>query len=240
MRTTSITIALIILCTFLSSCYKETIRASGEITREQVNFTGYTGLRVSNAFNVYVNFSDTEENITVEANEDIQHYIVVEKDGNDLVVRLKRFTNIRGNATLNVYITTKNINYFDISGASNISLESNLVASSAVLDLSGASNFSGEVTVDRLDLESHGASNIDLYGQVGQMDVALSGSSELRNFDLSVQRLDIELSGASDAFLSVITSIDIDASGASSLTYQGDAVINSKRMSGASQLIKRE
>ena len=206
----------------------------------EINLSGYSGLRVSHAFNVFVTFSDTEERIVVEANDDIQGHIIVEKDRNHLIVRLRKHTNIKGNATLNVYITTDNITYFDAAGASNITLENELVAEKAAIELSGASNFSGALNLARLDLESHGASNIDIFGNIDQFDASLSGSSDLRDYDLTVKELYIELSGASDAFLSVTESIDIDASGASSLNYRGDASVDKKRLTGASQIIKRE
>ncbi len=240
MKTTTILIAFVVLCTLLSSCYKDTIRVSGDVTREEINLSGYSGLRVSHAFNVFVTFSDTEERIVVEANDDIQGHIIVEKDRNHLIVRLRKHTNIKGNATLNVYITTDNITYFDAAGASNITLENELVAEKAAIELSGASNFSGALNLARLDLESHGASNIDIFGNIDQFDASLSGSSDLRDYDLTVKELYIELSGASDAFLSVTESIDIDASGASSLNYRGDASVDKKRLTGASQIIKRE
>ncbi len=47
------------------------------------------------------------------------------------------------------------------------------------------------------------------------------------------------MSGASDAYLSIAETIDVVASGASSLTYKGEATIGTKRLSGSSQLIKK-
>ena len=102
----------------LTSCEKETVNVSGEVTRVQVNLKGFTGLKVASAFNIFVTFSDTEEEIIVEANEDIQNLVIVEMIDNNLEIKLKKQTNIRGNATMNVYITTKNINYYLATGAS--------------------------------------------------------------------------------------------------------------------------
>lgn len=224
-----------------SSCYKDTIRVSGEVVRTEVNLSGYTGLRVSNAFNAHVAFSDTEEKIIVEANSDIQDRIVVKLEGNDLVVRLKRFTSIRGNATLNVYITTKNIHFFDISGASSITLDSPLELDTAGhIEISGASHFRGELRASDLEIDASGASDLDIYGEVGFLDAALSGASNLREYDLSVDQLDMRLSGASNAFLTVQEKIDIKASGASTLNYKGGAEFGRRELTGASEVRKRD
>lgn len=224
----------------LTSCEKETVNVSGEVTRVQVNLKGFTGLKVASAFNIFVTFSDTEEEIIVEANEDIQNLVIVEMIDNNLEIKLKKQTNIRGNATMNVYITTKNINYYLATGASKITLESELIAELAKIDLSGASIFTGQINTDILELEAEGASKIDIFGQTGEFKAELSGGSGLLNYDFLVKNITIALSGASNAQLTVSESIKIDASGASSLTYMGDALVTQKHLTGASELIKKE
>jgi hypothetical protein len=240
MKTTSMLTGLIFGIVLLTSCDKETVNVSGEVTRVQVNLTGFTGLKVASSFSAFVTFSDTEEKIIVEANEDIQNLVVVEIKDNNLEIKLKKQTNIRGNATMNVYITTKNINYYLATGASRITLESELIAESAKIDLSGASIFSGQLNTDNLELEAEGASQIDIFGKTGEFKAELSGGSGLLNYDFLVKNLTIALSGASNAQLAVSESIKIDAAGASSLTYEGAALVTEKHLTGASQLIKKD
>jgi hypothetical protein len=62
----------------------------------------------------------------------------------------------------------------------------------------------------------------------------------LLNYDFLVKNLTIALSGASNAQLSVSETIKIDAAGASSLTYEGGALVTEKHLTGASQLIKKD
>ena len=94
--------------------------------------------------------------------------------------------------------------------------------------------------MNRLNLDMGGASSLDLYGTISLLDAELTGSSDIRDFDLVVKDLKLKMSGASEAFLSIIESIDISASGASSLKFKGDAKINNKRLSGASEIVKIE
>ena len=239
MKTKLIHIGLILISTFISSCDYERIRARGEVTSREFNFSGYTSLKVSDAFNVYVQFSDTEESIVIEANENLQDRIRIDMEGNTLDIRIKDRTSMKGDATLNMYIATKSITEFNITGASKLTLESALVAADADIRLSGASEFEGELNVGRLELDAKGASDIDIFGKVDRLDSSLSGASKLTNYDLAVEILDIHLKGASDAFLSVSKTIDIEASGASKLNYKGEAVIRGIKLSGASEIIKR-
>ena len=239
MKTISIIFSLALLFSTLSSCDYDRIRASGDITSQEVHYSDFSGLKLSNAFSAYVSFSDTEEKIEIEANENLHDNIIVRKDGNNLIVKLKSHTAIRGKATLNVYITTKSITDFDISGASELILETPLIAEDASIELSGASEFYGELNLGRLELDSSGASNSNLFGNVGELDASLAGSSELKDYDLLLDKLDIRLSGASDAYVTVNKVIEIRGSGASTLNYKGNAEIGSKNLSGASKIKKR-
>ncbi|MFK7813475.1 MAG: head GIN domain-containing protein [Maribacter sp.] len=233
-------IALILVAGLLTSCDHDTIRASDEVSSLDYSIPDYATLKVSNAFNTTVTFSETEESIRIEANDNLHDRIVVQREGNSLIIKLKKFTNVRGNATLNAYIVTKDISKFDLSGATKLTLENIWENTNGSIELSGASNFTGEVTIDRLNLDMGGASSLDLYGAATTLDADLSGSSDIRDFDLSVVDLKIEMSGASEASLSISESIDIRASGASSLKFKGDAAITYKRLTGASEIVKIE
>lgn len=238
MKTKSIVIVLILALGFLSSCDHDTIRASDEVSSLEYSIPDYSTVQVSNAFNTNVTFSDTEESIRIEANENLHDRIIVQREGNSLIIKLKKFTNVRGNATLNAYIVTKDISKFDMAGASKLTLENVWNSSEGRIELSGASNFTGEVAIDRLNLDMGGASSLDIYGNSSSLDANLSGSSDIRDFDLSVVDLKIQMSGASEASLSISESIDIRASGASSLQFKGDAKITYKRLTGASEIVK--
>lgn len=227
---------ILLALALLNSCDHDTIRASGQVTSLDYSIPAYSELKVSDAFHAYVTFSDTEESVRVEANDNLHDRIVVQKEGKALVVRLKNFTNVRGNATMNVYITTKNIATFDLSGASRVTLDNEWTVSDGRIDLSGASNFLGGVTAERLYLDTTGASSLDLFGSVSSLNAKLKGSSDIKDFDLQVAHLNIALSGSSEAFLSVAETIDIEASGSSTLHYKGEATVNSQKLSGSSEI----
>lgn len=232
--------ALLATALLMSSCETDSIRASNEISNREYNFTEYSGLEISGDFNAFVRFSETEERIEIEANENLHNKILVTKDGNTLKIRLQNNTNIRGNATLNAYITTRNISNYWVSGDSDIELETVLVTDNASIDVRGDSGFTGEIDVNTIFIDLKGDSEADIFGTATQLDGDLSGDSKLKDYDLSVNDLNLKLSGDSTAFLSVTNTIDIDASGDSELNYRGDAEIIRQRLTGDSKINKRD
>ncbi len=222
-----------------TSCENDSIRASGEVTTREFTFSGYTTVKVGGAFDVFVQFSETEESVRIEANENLQDRLEVRVVGTTLRIQPEDNLQIKGNATLRAFITTNALSNFDISGASALTLEDQWIVDNGSITMSGASNFTGEVTANELEIRTSGASDVDIFGAVEALNADLSGSSDLKDFDLQVQRLDIDLSGSSDAFLSVNQSIEIDASGSSSLNYRGNPEILRQNLSGSSELRRR-
>ena len=223
----------------LNSCeINDRIIPSGNVTTEAKYFSGYDKLDVSNAFTVFVNFSDTEEIIEIEAEENLHTYITVRKVGDVLYIGLQDHVHIWGNATLNVYITTKQVVDYRVSGASEIIVDDKISAGSVSIDLSGASNFRGDLEVDNANVYASGASGIELEGTANTFDANVSGASSIKDYNLAVNDLYIDLSGASDAFLTINDRIYVNASGASTLYFKGTGVIADQDLSGASEVIR--
>lgn len=236
---TRIVAILVFIGLLIVSCDTEHIRASDVVTVQEVSFTNYSALNVSDEFNVYITFSDTEEKIEIEANRNLHDRIVVRKDGDKLIVKMEDNLNINGKRTLNIYIVTKQITDFEIKGNSRVVLENVLDAQSAKIALYGDSFFTGELFLNDLKIAAKGDSRIDAYGDVGLLYADLSGDSTLKDYDLEVDDLILDLRGDSDAYLSVSNTIDIDARGDSTLYYKGNAIVTREHLRGDSKIIRK-
>lgn len=240
MKTKTLLLGFIILSGLMTSCDHETIRASNDISTQEFSFRDYSSLEVSDDFNVYVRFSDTEEHIEIEANENLLDKVNVTKTNNTLKVKIDDHLWVRGNTTLNAFITTKNISKFRISGDSSVELESLLTSDNVSLTLLGDSRFLGEIDALELNIDAKGDSDIDLIGRADKIDADLSGDSTFKDYGLISEDLRIELSGDSDAYLTVTNTIDIEARGDSKLNYKGNADIIYQRLTGDSKIRKKD
>ena len=215
---------------------KDIIPSENVITQEYT-FSEYENIETESAFTIYLNFSDTEESIVVESNENLFQYIEVTKSSDNLKIGFRENISIKGSATLKAYITTKNIKGFSASGASRFIVDDAIETDDVTVFLSGASQFAGELSVESLKADMSGASLMDLEGETVSCDITASGASSVGNFDFSTGYLKVNFSGASSASLTVTGEMDVSASGASTIRYKGDATINSQNLSGGSQII---
>lgn len=239
MKKIAIYTLLLVLIISQISCISESIRVSGEVSTISYAFSDYDALEISNDFNAFIKFSDTEEKIEVEANDNLHQHIIIKMINGKLSIKLKNLINVRGKEVLNLYITTRKIIDFKASGDSNITLENELISPNINIEVTGDSNFAGAITTSNLKILARGDSKVDVYGNADDLNAILQGDSKLDDYDLLVKDLKIKLSGDSTAHLSVSESIDVDASGDSYLYYKGEATIIFERLTGGSRIIKK-
>jgi len=240
--TTKFTAMLIGLSMYLAGCTNhDTIVPSANVTTQERFIQDYTGIEVSTAFLVDVEYSATEESIIIEANENLHQFIEVEKENDILRIKLRDNTNISGSATFKAHVISKNyLNSFSASQASHITLINPQESTDVTLRLTGASLFNGGIIANSLTVFIDDASNATLIGSADTFTANSSDASILGSFGMITQNASLQLSGASNASLTVNSTINLTASGASIFTYKGTAVVNQLDLSGASKIIKAD
>jgi len=174
----------------------------------------YTKLDVSNAFEVTV--SDQVTDVVVTVGELAHDRVVVKVVDGELLIGFKPNTNYSGKAK--AVIPAAVLRKLDLSGAS--SFTGDLRGDDVDIELSGASTYRGTVEATELDIDLSGASDAILSGACQtKMEIDLSGASTLKAANLSAMSVYGEMSGASDADVTVCSDLNVELSGASTLTY---------------------
>ena len=233
---------LVGLSLLLSACVNDnTIVPSANITAQERFIQDYSGIDVSTAFLVDVEYSATEESIIIEANENLHQFIEVEKVNNILRIKLRDNTSISGSAIFKAHVITSNyLNSFFASQASNITLINPQESAEVNVGLTGASFLTGTIIANSITAFIDGASNASLQGSADTFTLNADEASLVGSFEMITGNANLQLSGASNANLTVNGTINLSASGASIFTYKGTAVVNQLDLSGASQIIKAD
>lgn len=121
-----------------------------------------------------------------------------------------------------------------LSGASHLEMH-RISCANLRLEISGASNLVGEANIaGDVNMRISGASRVDLSGSGEEAKIELSGASQARLSNFTLNSADVHISGASSAYLKVNQTLDLDLSGASRLEYTGNPVTGKLRVGGAS------
>lgn len=210
-----------------------TIRDPNAQVREAKNFHG---ISVGNAFSVVL-VQGHEEAVAVSASEDkYRDMIRVEVKNGILHIGLEKGKWNIGNRKLKAYISFRNIDKLDISGACDVRVEGVLKSDDLRVELSGASDLKGKLEVAQLSVKLRGASDMKVDGSVTRMSIDASGASKFKGFGLAADYCNANASGASDIKITVNKELSVHASGASDIDYKGTGVIRDLKTSGASNV----
>jgi hypothetical protein len=216
---------------------QKTISDPNAEVREAKNFHA---IELSSAFDVYLTQSN-EESVAVSASEvKFKENIEVDVKGGVLIIRYDNKGKWNtGNKKLKAYISFKQLDKLNVSGACDVYVVGNWKANNLKIDLSGASNLKGKLEAEKLMVDQSGASDMTLTGIVGQLNIEASGASDFKGFDLVVDYCNAKASGASDIKITVNKELSAEASGASDVKYKGSGLMRDIKTSGASSISRR-
>ena len=216
----------------VGACGATTIKGSGKVVTKDYSVSSFSRLQVSDAFIVNLSVGDAEA-VTVRVDDNLVDRLDVGASGETLHLGLKSGTSVR-DATLEADVTVRSLSSLELSGASQIRWSDSLTGQKLDARLSGAAMVEGPVQLGEIDLGLSGASQARLLGTADRVVIDGSGASQIESLDLQARDLEITLSGATQATLSVSDTISADLSGASQLHYMGSPQFTKKDLSGAS------
>lgn len=234
-------LVMAIVCTGTGLFAQKTIN---DANAEARTVGGFHGIRVSNAFEVYIT-QGNEDAVAVSASkQEYRDKITTKVENGILIIRFETERNfwksIGGDKTkLKAYISIKKIDKLDVSGACNVYFEEGISADELDIDFSGASDLKGKVEVKKLTVDLSGASDVTLSGNAADLKVEVSGASDFKGFDLVTNYCNVTATGASSINITVNKELSAHASGASSVRFRGEGLIRDIKTSGASNVTRK-
>lgn len=223
--------AILSFVLFISSCVGS-IQGNGDVQKATRKVDDFSKISISGGYEVFLRQGD-QCMLEIEADENLHDHIISENQGS----WLKIYTDepIHGSKSLKLYITVKNIETIDISGAVELHTKSTIIAKDLALDLSGAGDIEMDVEANKLNFDLRGGSELSLRGRAEKASIDIAGAGELKALELETDYMSIDISGAGSAEVFVNKELSADISGAGSIRYKGQPVV-SKDVSGAGSI----
>ncbi|MFL5744502.1 MAG: head GIN domain-containing protein [Niastella sp.] len=192
----------------------------------------FQSIRVSDGIDLYL-IQSTEEGLVVSATE------IAQRDKMRTVVEngeLRIFLNGGGfnwkGRKFKAYVSVKTLNKLRATGGSDIIIQGELKLDKLNLELAGGSDFNGQVAVTDLTVDQSGGSDVHMKGSVVNLRIDAHGGSDFKAEELVAEYAIIDVSGGSDATLTVNKEMAAEASGGSDVKYKGHPVIKYKSATG--------
>ncbi|MGZ5246011.1 MAG: head GIN domain-containing protein [Flavitalea sp.] len=208
---------------------------------QQRDLKGFHAIKVSHAFDVYISQGDEEGVVVSAKTKEFRDLITTSVENGVLKIGYgERGWKGSGNRQLKVYISVKELDQLNASGACDLVITGTLKAKDLMVDLSGASDLKGNIEAEFLNAEISGASDVTISGKVDGLKIEANGASDFKGYDLIAEKCEAKASGASDIKITVNKELNAEASGASGVSYKGAGVIRDIKSSGASSISKKD
>jgi hypothetical protein len=232
-------LSVLVMILLLSGCVvnlQDSISGNGHVVKQKRNVAEFTGIKVGSGIDVFLTQGD-EQNLEVEADENLQDWIKTEVTGN--VLHIFTDKSIRIAKTKNVHITCRILNSIDISSAGDVTGVTPFKTDKLDIEMSSAGDLRMEADANEITISISSAGNADLKGKTGLLKAELSSAGDLNAYDLEAGKGDITVSSAGKARVFITEEASFNCSSAGDIDYKGDPRIREIQTSSGGSVNKK-
>ena len=208
-----ILIVLLVGCVVVvAGCHLPGVRGNGQIKTEERQVGAFANLDAGGAFEIEWESGSPALRITTDEN--LLPYI--ENNVSDDTLRLRTRDHIWPTHGIKIVISSPTRTGGRLRGAVKLTVK----------QLSGPT----------FALESKGASEVTLSGNIDRLSVDMTGASQLAAAGLQTKTAEISTTGAGDSEVAVSDTLNVAITGAGKVTYSGNPATIKKQITGAGSI----
>jgi len=191
------------------------IQGNGKRELQKRQVAAFTSISTNGAFTIEVT-CQKEPSLEIEGDENVLDFVKTEVNSN--ILRLENSQNYSVSEPVRVKISLPNLEGLAVNGAGHI-------------DVKGLKN-------DKFEIETNGAPAITVAGTTKMVDIAANGAGKVDAQNLHATRAVVDARGVAKVDLDVSDQLDVEISGPSSVTYNGNPTVN-KNIHGPGKLTRK-
>lgn len=221
-----------------SAQWGKKIKGNGNMVTMERTTADYEEISVAGFFDVDL-VSGTEGNLLIEAEENLQEYIITEVKGDKLTIKVKNGVNLRPsswNDGIRITVPVTHISALSLSGSGDVTSSTPLKSSDFSTHMSGSGDITLTIESDKLSATMSGSGDIRLSGVAKQFYVQISGSGDVSAFDLEADEVDANISGSADIQVTANQALKARVSGSGDIRYRGNPEKIDTKASGSGDI----
>jgi hypothetical protein len=202
----------------------QSVSGSGQMQTEMRPVTGFTAVQLEASMTVEIRQSGTEA-VQVRADDNLLPLIetFVESRGSEsvLVVRWKRWTNVRHSSRIEVTVDAVRVDALSTSGSGAITAGA-LKADRLRLSVAGSGDIRvQDLAAGELVASVAGSGDIRVGGRAASAKLSIAGSGDADLSGLSADDVKVSIAGSGDASVSADQSLSVSIAGSGDVRYSG-------------------
>lgn len=200
------------------------IEGEGDVVTQELLINEFTGVKSRGSSQVYIT-QGNDFKVEVEGQQNIIDNI--ETDIQDGIWEIEFEDCQRDYVELKIYITMPEIKSLEVSGSGDMFGQDVFTLDNIHLKVDGSGSI--DVAFDNatdVDARISGSGKIKLQGTTNYIGSKISGSGDLKAYDLEANIGNIRISGSGDAEVTVYDELEVKIEGSGDVYYKGNPIIN--------------
>jgi hypothetical protein len=223
-------------CININGQFRKTVYGDKHVVTKERQTESFTGIKVSTGIDVFLK-QGNNESVSVEADENLQEYIITEVSGG--VLNIYTEANIRSAESKKVYVTVRELKSATTTSAGDITGETPFKTDKIELEANSAGNIKLDITATEVSIDISSSGDITVSGEADKLRADLSSAGDLKAYDLKVREADVDVSSAGDADIYVTEKLSARASSAGDINYRGEPKYIDSHSSSAGGIHRR-
>ena len=209
---------LLLLAVLATGCHHgrfTEIKGNGKRELQKRQVAAFTSISTNGAFTIEIT-CQKDPSLEIEGDENVLGFVKTEVSSN--ILRLENSQSYSVSEPILVRISVPNLEGLAVNGAGHINVK-------------GMNN-------EKFEIDSNGAPTITVSGKTKMVDVAANGAGKVDAQNLHATRAVVDARGVARVDLDVSDQLDVEISGPSSVTYNGNPTVN-KKINGPGKLTRK-
>lgn len=217
---------------FAQNFNNASVEGNGIMETRSIKTTAYDKIDIRGSMEVFLS-QGKEGNITVEAEENVQDFILIESNGEVLTVGFKSNTSLQNIMKIKVHVPFQDLSGVSVSGSSNVDSSDIISAKTFDLNIKGSGAMSLNLDITKLNIELGGSGKMELKGVAEDMSINSRGSGKINAEKLICKNVDASISGSGRAIVHAQNNLKTKIRGSGTVKYAGSPVKVNAKASGS-------
>ncbi|QMU28000.1 head GIN domain-containing protein [Adhaeribacter radiodurans] len=211
----------------LTSCEDEFLRGRGDVVSRTRPVTNYNAVSAGGEFEIFLTQGPSKD-LLLEGQENVLSELSTEVRNNKLIIKYDK-KHVKTSRPVRIYITTPQLIELSVSGANSVRSLTEWQVNDFDLEASGNTDIHLTLKgAQSIDTELSGSADVEINGDAVYHDIDISGSGNVKAFDLITKEADISVSGSGKCELSVSDRLKATLSGSGRVRYKGNPTVSTK------------
>ncbi|MDE3143632.1 MAG: DUF2807 domain-containing protein [Bacteroidota bacterium] len=223
---------------FLSGCdlmIGRRVKGNGNIITQDRNIRVANKIKLAGSYDVEI-AKGSSAAVKVEADDNLMPHIIVENEGDWLIIKSRDHERLISDKTIKIYITTDELEAVELAGSGNIIGKDKFTGNNKLdLSIAGSGDMNLDINTPRVKASIAGSGNIILSGETKDQEIHIAGHGDYKAENLKSENAEVHIAGSGNVNLFADNSLTINIAGSGDVFYRGNPKI-SQHIAGSGQI----